>query len=316
MLGLFMQSGCVLFKKAPALDLIAEALKGHDLLVRSDAPWNDWIAGGPSLTFSVPGIEGAKLVVDICDRPWPDEMGDAKKNPTLLGAWTMGAFGPAVYPGALRRATKVARQLDNDVLQDASKNHRAFVRLRVTYVAGLESPVAPPNREPLKEMAALSEAAVALRSVPGALVWFNPNGDVMVPLDFLDQVVRPFRGGGPPPLAAWVGVRPGTIAVGGEEWLMVDSVGMGTLGGTDVELVLPDPEHDADLNVLVKVAFSLCRESIDQPRPEEGDVVEGRTTSWRVVAGQQALAVPPRDVVRWVPEALTALPPEWKQRKA
>ena len=92
-----------------------------------------WALCGPGRTFAL--RSGAFLVVDIVDRPWPDDLAAAQRVPAIGSAWRVGAFGAVATPGALARASDQPWMWDGTA---ALKQHRAFVRIRTTHAFASE----------------------------------------------------------------------------------------------------------------------------------------------------------------------------------
>src|SRR4051794_572913 len=104
MKGLFMQGVVVLFSEAPGVSELERLLGDYEISGRDED--SQWPMGGPGLVVDYrPEVHGTCLI-DICDRLWPDDMGDPKKEPELFAAWGMGFFGPGAFPGGLGRAVQ------------------------------------------------------------------------------------------------------------------------------------------------------------------------------------------------------------------
>jgi len=181
--------------------------------------------------------------VDVVGAPWPDAMEDAK-DPSLFAAWSMGAFGPLAYPGGLRRAVQQAAAFP----EAASDAHRAFVRLRTSYLvgAGEESAVLPDDWSALGELAALLRMASPLLALEGACAFFDPNAEVVLAPGAFRALMAESEGG-EPSLELFTSVRHFVVD---ERWSLMDTVGMERFFLPDFEALIPtgtDPSEMAEL---------------------------------------------------------------------
>src|SRR5687768_7662606 len=131
--GMTTAAVAVLCAKAPAIEAVARALSARFEVKRVEAGGADggWMGGrGFALVSFRPKVNGY-VIVEPFDAPWPDGMGDPKAGRDLFGAWTMGFFGPGVYPHALARATEAP--ILCPAAAPATARHRAFLRVRASY---------------------------------------------------------------------------------------------------------------------------------------------------------------------------------------
>ena len=154
----FSQCIAVLCSEAPGLAELRRILEREGYTIKADEDMSDWPEmQGAGLTLATSFENGATCLVDICDFPWPDDLG-VTGDPTLLtGAHVLGAFGPFAHPGAFERALQAPEY--QSVAPDA-RNHRAFVRFRVSRLipsdAGSEASFASTeNANPAWEIAYL-----------------------------------------------------------------------------------------------------------------------------------------------------------------
>ena len=105
----FAQCACVLFDGVPTMEELEKVLvrwgpAGQPKLGEGE---HGWALCGPGLTFAL--RSGAIAVVDIVDRPWPDDLAAAQTIPALGSAWRVGAFGAVATPGALGNTAPSSR---------------------------------------------------------------------------------------------------------------------------------------------------------------------------------------------------------------
>jgi hypothetical protein len=140
----FMSCAAVLFESTPRLEDVEGALQGWNVWGRPNevAGEHGWAVSGPGFVIEL--RSGGIGIVDVVDRPWPDDPRAAESTPALGSAWRIGAFGPGSAPGALARAADQAWSWAEGAA--AAEQHRAFVRLRT----GLgDAAVQPPEeRDP------------------------------------------------------------------------------------------------------------------------------------------------------------------------
>lgn len=306
MSGLFTQSAYVLLERPAGLDAVAGKLGAFGAVNRVETGL-PWTFGGSTLLLPMLGSERGRVVVDVVDRPWPDDMEDPQRDPDLFGAWGFGQFGPRVWPGSLLRACQ--HHWGADVAARARK-HRAFVRVRTTYAAGArgDEPVVPPDYDPLPELLLLTRVASALLDVPGALAYFNPSGESLREPHLVRQALEEHDGGGLPPYFVWFNRR--LVHFEGSDWSMTDLVGLGQLGRPDHEACYPrrqvDP-NDVPL-FLYNTAHVLLSQGITVRDGQTTNNPYVRGQDWRARNFSRGKMPPPRPVVRWFPQGSD--PPE------
>lgn len=303
--GMFTQGLCVLFKAAPTLDQLTAALSGIEILKRNDA-FRNWEFGGPTLNLGVDIGAGGTVLVDIVDRPWPDHMGDPQNEATLFGAWSIGHFGPFAFPGGLERASQQCWAWDAGPTVAAS--HKAFARIRTSYAIGAspDAPVLPEEYDPLAELEAVTQLALCLLDVPGALCYFNPGGEVLRDRETLVEALEFGNEQQLPTLDLWSNIRLFRVD---ETWSLMDTVGNDQLDIPDQEACVRGDTYDfreVD-GFLRNVSLYLLREG---EVVEDGDTMDGPgNVPWKAHELEAGLSDPPRRVLRWIPEDGVA-PPE------
>jgi hypothetical protein len=227
-------------------------------------------------------------------------MGDPKSESMVFGAWAMGNFGPFAFPGNLARAGRQAWHWEEAA--DTVGRHSSFVRVRSSYVFGgrKDQKVLPPGYDPLAELLYVTRMARALMDMPGALAFFNPNGERLSRTSDLDEALARHESGGPRPQEVWANVRLFNL---GEHapWVLMDTVGMSQVDVLDHEACC-----DGDAYDLSGVA-SFLRNAADYVH-EHGEVVRDGDTMdgpggirWQGATFEESLVEPPRRVLRWLP---------------
>jgi hypothetical protein len=303
--GMFTQGVCVLLERVPSLDELEAALVGFDIRKRVER--GDWTMGGPSLVI-VYRLESNGLVsVDIVDRPWPDHMGDTKKQAKIFGAWSMGYFGPFTYPGGLQRASQQCRAWEPG--KTIADRHKAFIRIRTSYAfgAGDDDPIIPSDYEALPELEFVTKLATSVLNVPGALCYFNPNGEVLRDKAGLCETSDFGMEHRLPPLDAWSNIRMFNINA---DWSLVDTVGNGQLDIPDAEACFHSQSYDFNQvdNFLRNVSLYLLKNG---EIIKDGNTMDGPGgVRWQVHQFDNGLCDPPRRVLRWLPMDDHPIPPE------
>lgn len=289
-----------------SLDSVRERLAPHYNVVKENAGPGNWLSG-PSLTVEFNPVINGYIVVDLIDRPWPDHMGDPKEEPELMGAWSMGYFGPYAYPNGLNRAVNQAWHWAGAAA--AVSRHTAFIRIKTSYVLGadVDAPVMPTPYSSVDEIEFVTEMGRALLALPAALALFNPSGELLMSADELDIRQEYNRENGLPALDAWTNVRMFNFNA---EWLIMDTVGNWQIDSPDHEAVFPKGQFDEN-----EVANFLRNSSLYVLRNGEvikdGDTMDGPGgVIWQGQRFENGLSDPPREVLRWAPRGVQNIPPE------
>lgn len=302
MKGHFTASACVLFERPVALEQLEGALTGFEIVKRIPEVTN-WVFSGPGLAVAFrPDINGY-VAVDTVDKPWPDHMGDAKTEPMLFGAWATGLFGPFTFPEGLKRATQHSWGWPTGAT--IADRHSAFVRIKASYVFGDvpgDMPVFPKGYDPLAELEFVTRIALAVLRLPGALCYFNPNGEALRNLQRLEDALAFSRQQNVPPLDVYSNVRLFNM----DGWLLMDTVGNGQLGLPDLPdleaCMLKDRNYDlqsVDPFLRNTTLYVLHRGEVFR----DGDTIDGPgKVRWRAWNRRTALISPPRRTLRFFPE--------------
>lgn len=290
MKGFFSQGLVVLCASAPSREDLAAALAAHD---PQQQPPADTLWAGGTERLTLPGPGGATVLVDVVPQAWPDAMGDPQDDPDLFGAWSTGFLGPLTFPGSLARA--VSQSYVWQAAPEVVPQHRAFVRLQVSYVSGPDAPVLPEGYDALSETRWLLPLWRSLLEVPGALCAFNPGGEVLADATSFDRAVAFASEAGIEPLDLWSNVRLFRVD---DHWAVMDTVGMGQLDAPDHEACFSTRSHVAgDVALMLRnLAWYLVSQG---PAVTHGDTLDGPGGRWRCLHAQQPLTDPPRPTLRW-----------------
>jgi len=306
MKGHFTQGVAVLLERPASLDEIESRLDSFHVVARRE-PAEEWAMGGPTLLVEYRPQANGYLSVDVVDRPWPDHMGDPKQEPMVFGAWSMGHFGPFAFPGNLQRAAEHCWAWEP--ARTIADPHQAFLRIRASYVfgAGGDAPLFPKDYDPIAELRFVTDVAVALLELPGAICCFNPNGELLRGRDEMVAGLVHARANDVPPLDVWSNVRlfrlPG-------DWTMMDTVGMWQLDVPDHEACFPPDSYDCNEvdNFLRNAGFYVMQHG---EVIEDGDTMDGPAgVRWQAKTMNEGLAPPPREIIRWLPCDGSDVPPQ------
>ena len=296
--GFFTQGIAIMLSEPVSLDAIRKCLAAQYTVVRESPNANNWVFGGPSLTVEFKPEVNGYVLVDITDRPWPDHMGDPRTEPELMGAWSMGYFGPYAYPNGLSRA--ISQAWHWSAAAAAVSRHTAFVRIKISYVlgAGDDAAVRPTPYDPVEEMDFITGMGRALLALPEALALFNPNGELLMPADQLDSMQEYNRQNALPGLDAWINVRMFNFDAA---WLVMDTVGNWQIDLPDHEAAFPKEQFEASevANFLRNTSLYLLRNG---EVIKDGDTMDGPGgVRWQGCSFGNGVSDPPRRILRWIP---------------
>jgi Domain of unknown function (DUF4261) len=253
---------------------------------------------GAGLTLATSFENGARCLVDICDFPWPDDLG-VTGDPTLLtGAHALGAFGPFAHPGAFERALQAPEY--QSIAPDA-RNHRAFVRFRVSRLipsdAGSEASFASTeNANPAWEIAYLLRVAVSLRKMPVALAYFNSTSEQLLSMQGLADIITFAHKHKTYPVEAICRLRGYKIDEG---YSLVDSIGLEQLGMRDHEFSWNGDKITRQEQI--EFLINLLHYQIDNVvQMADGHTTDGpHNNLWRAEERENSYLIPPRKVLHW-----------------
>lgn len=334
--GLFTQGMCVLLRDPISIDEVRDRLASFELMARQESP--DEVDSPETLVYSFRPEVAGTLLVTPCACPWPDDMGINDESPDRLLAWSLGQFGPLVFPGGLDRALNQAPLCDvidddeseseplpkpqemvdleaaHEALIEEAKQHTAHIRLLISYViageddeeaAGSEdddvdmSAMVPDDYDALAELNFLTRAVTTLLEAPSAICYFNPNGEVILGADQMRRGLNHAWNHNVPPLDMWTTVRLYELE---SNWVMMDTVGNGQFDLPDMEAVFDaDAFEFGDVEQFIRSA-TLFQISQDE-EIVTGDTADGPGgKSWKALECEDSLSDPPRLTVRWFPD--------------
>jgi hypothetical protein len=303
--GFFTQGAMVLTERPLAADAVERALGPFEVVKRSPAEGEkNWIGGYPNWVIAWRPEVNGHVTVDVVDAPWPDDMGNPKTpgGQTLFAAWSMGFMGPMTWPGNLLRATQYAEGFGDKAAAEASKRHRAFVRVRSTYVlgAGDDAKVMPEDYQARPELEFVTSVAAALAAAPGALCYFNPGGETLYTAAELKKALDEHRQNKLPPLPVWSMGRVSKLD-DAAPWMFADVVGMEQLDAQDHEACFRRDRHDpAEVMSFLRNTTHYVVEN--GPVIKDGHTTDGPGGVWRAMELEEGLLPAPRPVLRWFPE--------------
>ncbi|MBX9567755.1 MAG: DUF4261 domain-containing protein [Candidatus Obscuribacterales bacterium] len=297
---IYPQCLCVLYDREIGLENIEKALSSFEIVGRNDEPALEWMYSGPNISLSYLPEDRGFIIIDVVNRPWPDEMGDPDHEAGLFTAWTLGQFGNLVYPGALRRAKEQSWTWEDAA--GTADQHKSFVRIRSSYVRLTEEEsFVPADYEPLAELEFMTDLALELLKGVGSLCYFDPNGEVLRDLVTLTQDVERMRVENLPPFEVWSNIR--ILKMDGD-WMLMDTVGNQQYGLSDFEACFPEEKFDPEEvhDFLRQLTFYQLE---NDATISDGDTTDGPAGElWKVKAVEESLVIPPRKVLRWYPDGM------------
>jgi len=307
--GRYTAGTCVLFERPVSLDALAEAL-GEFEIVKRVPEMTNWVFGGPLLLLAFrPEINGY-VTVDTVDKPWPDHMGDPQNDPMVFAAWSMGHFCPFTFPNGLKRATQHSWGWEEG--KTIADRHTGFVRILASYVFGDvpdNAPIFPDAYDSLTELEFVTKVALAVMELPGALCYFNPNGESLRTTASIRESLAFAEEHSVPALDTYCNVRLFNVD---DSWFVMDTVGNGQLGLPD----LPDLEacakkqkkydqQEIDAFLRNTTLYVLRQGEVFN----DGDTIDGPGgVRWRAWNRRSGLTDPPRRTIRFFPEDRTQPP--------
>ena len=128
----FVETMVLLLKSAPTLEEV-QAVLGDFKINKVRAEGNDtWEHCGPALFLEYRQEYFGQYVIDVVDRPWPDELDYDKPDTKLHNAWRQGCFGSSTCPGSLERAAEQSWVWPEG--RQEIEQAKAFLRIRTTFV--------------------------------------------------------------------------------------------------------------------------------------------------------------------------------------
>lgn len=294
--GIYTQTVCLLLRDEVSWDQLRPALQAYTIR-KEVAQASEWFFGGPTLVLDYRPDKNGYVAVDFINQRWPDGMGDPKQESTLFGAWSMGAFGPHTYPGGLQRAMQQCWAWDEGKV--LPPQHRGFIRIRSSYAFGAadEDPLWPADYDAEQDLDFVTNVARALLTLPQALCYFNPGGEVLRDRAMVDESLEYGRDHELPPLELWSNVRLFNID---DSWSLMDTVGNSQLDLPDIEASFERRYDPGEVDGFLRnVTLYLLT---------NGDVIRDHNTldgpgdiRWQAQRFDNGLCDPPRKVICFVP---------------
>ncbi|WP_425618222.1 DUF4261 domain-containing protein [Anatilimnocola sp. NA78] len=309
--GIFVQSACVLLRETVAVEEVERALYAFEIIRRTDRG-PTWVVGGPGLLVKYrPQVNGLVLI-DMVERPWPDLMGHPQTDPMLIQGWSMGQFGPCVFPAALERASQQSWVWQAG--KEVAAQHQAFLRIRCSYALGAEkdAPLIAADADSVDELEHLTGIAQALLSLPQAICLFNPNGEVLRDLKGVEESIQFADQHEVLPLDLWSNIRLFNV---NQDWLMMDTVGNPQLDLPDVEAIFTRKYEPGQIDGFLRdTTFYLHNNGRNVIK--NGHTMDGPGgVDWQAHHYEHGISDPPRSVLTWLPNDGTPPPEELKDRK-
>jgi hypothetical protein len=299
MKGFFTQGVAILLREAITLEEVRSLLADFDIL--KDFPASEsWEMSGPGFVIAYRPEVNGDVALDVVPHPWPDDMGDPKASPMRFTAWSTGQFGPFTYPGGLERSLQQSWSWRE--ARDAVQAHTAFLRLKLTYLAGAkpEARVVPEGYSPIPELEFITRLGMALLKAPGAICWFDASGEVVLPRVLVQERWSFARAENVPAVDLWTNVR---FFKFDETWRVMDTVGNAQLEVPDLEAVFPNNSVEAQ-NVDAFLRNATAYLATSRAKISDGDTMDGPGGErWKCYAFPKGLSPPPRNVIRWFPSS-------------
>ena len=301
--GLFTQGVVVLFNRQLKLGDITPLLAEFRVLktVEEATPMS-----GPAVVIEFDKESSGMAIVDLTNDEWPDTMGSSQENADIIAAWSMGHYGPFAHSGGLTRATDNATHWEQ--ASDELARQMAFARIKITYSLGCESadPIVQEKCDPRGELDYLISIVQALLKHPSAIGYFNPNGEVLMNTQQLQESLTYHREQQLAPLEVWSKIRAYHID---ESWTLMDCVG-------NEQLDLPDHEtgfnrHEISMDEMAAFVRNATMHMLTDPDDviRDGDTSHGPgDMPWEGYRATDPLSDPPRRVIRWLPANAKELP--------
>ncbi|HXQ42117.1 MAG TPA: DUF4261 domain-containing protein [Candidatus Udaeobacter sp.] len=305
--GFYTQCLVILLRAPVSLRDIVDRLRAFEAQT-SELRSSNWVLGNPSVVLPFRADVSGAVIVDLVDRPWPDHMGDAKRETELLAAWLTGHFG-VTWPFSLKRACLQSWGWAEG--KTVPLRNKAFLRVRSSYVFNGpdDAPLKPTDYEPLSELKFVTRVAAALAGLPQAISYFDPAGErVWAPKDFTEYFAQA-EAQDSLPISIWCNLRHVNLKDRAEGWCLVDTMGMAQLDAADHEAIFPSARYKSTEvgELLLNMATYIAQNG---PVIADGDTVDGPgDLHWKATPAEESQALPHRSVIRWLPMDGRPVPP-------
>lgn len=304
MKGFYTQAVAILFTGEIGVKQIEKCLSRYKI-VKLVAASDNWEFGGESLVVEYKPEVNSLILIDVVNQRWPDHMGDPKEEPTLFSTWSMGHFGPFVYPYNLKRAYEQSWRWENS--KEVVANHNSFVRIRLSYIfgAGEDTPVMPKDNDPIEELKFITEAANSILKHPASLCYFNPSGEVLLSKRMLADSISFNDNNNLPWFDIWSNVRLFKLD---DNWTLMDCVGNWQLDIPDQEVAFPTGEFSPEEvdNFIRNVSWYLIENGMVI---KDGNTIDGPgNIRFQCSIFENGICDPPREILRWMPQKAKNIP--------
>ncbi len=295
--GFFTQSTTVLLERPIDVTALERCLEDFEIVRRTERSDNEWM-GTPGLVLAMRPEVNGHVIVDLIDRPWPDGMGDPKTDLALFGAWSMGWFGPFVFPENLTRARTMSFAWPEG--RELCDRHRAFVRIKSSYVlgAGDDAAVIPADYDAIAELDFVTQLSLGVLELPEAIAYFNPNGEVLLSRQRLLETLDWADDHDVVPLPVWANIR---LFALDDQWSMMDTIGMEQMDIDDHEAWFLTHRYDpGEVDTFLRNATDYVLQ--EGPVIEDGNTMDGPGgIRWSARSVEDSRAPRTRQVLRWLP---------------
>jgi hypothetical protein len=165
--------------------------------------------------------------------------------------------------------------------------------------------VLPQDYNAEQELQFLTRVAGAMLECPGALCYFNPNGEVLLPKAVFHESLDYHTRQKLPPFDLWCNVR--LFQLGGD-WLLMDSTGNWQLDMVDVEVGFPKSlctPQEVDRFIRNTSLYLLRHGDVIK----DGDTIDGPgNVRWQGKRFENGVSDPPRTTLRFLPCNQTGVP--------
>jgi hypothetical protein len=305
---IFVETMVLLLRSAPTLDEIKSVLGDFKINKVRNQGIDTWEHCGPALFLEYREEYFGQYVIDIVDRPWPDELDYDKPDTKLHKAWREGCFGISTCPGALERAAEQSWVWPEG--REQIKQAKAFLRVRTTFMLDRdeefeEDDWIPEDYDAPEELMEIHTIVSALFNLPQVICYFNPQGEVLRDAKSFEEADDLYYDNELPALELWCNVRLFRV---NEEWTMMDTVGNSQIGVPDLEAVFfADAYSPAEVDELLRLT-TMC--FLENPDFDGESMQDEKGTTWKMTHHADSICDPPRQVVRLIPDDSRKVPEE------
>jgi hypothetical protein len=296
----FVETMVLLLKSAPTIDELKAVLGEFTINKVREEGDDTWEHCGPAIFLEYREECFGQYVIDIVDRPWPDELDYDKPDSKLHRAWREGCFGISTCPGALDRAKEQAWIWPEG--REAIKEAKAFLRVRTTFMLDRDEEFEDDDWIPCdyyapEELMEMHWVILALFKLPQVICYFNPQGEVLRDEASFDETDELYYDNELPALELWSNARLFRVD---EQWTLMDTVGNSQLGVPDIEAIFFSEAYSpVDVEQLLRLTTMYL---LDAPEEDIQTMEDENKTTWKLSFENDSICDPPRQVVRLTPD--------------